>query len=205
MEFRPPVTLDARYVQLVPLTHGHARALAHAGTDPEIWRWMRYGYLGNLETMAGTIDKMLAWQAEGTDLAFAILLKPSLTPVGMTRYLGIDRDNQVVEVGGTWLARSLWRTPVNTDGKRAMLSNAFDREGCERVQLKTDVRNVRSQRAIERLGAVREGILRHHIRLQDGTYRDSVIYGILRSEWPNVRQRLDDALRRPWNPPTVVA
>lgn len=204
MEFRPPVTLDARYVQLVPLVPAHARPLALVGTDPEIWRWMRYGYLGNPEAMSTVIEELLGLQAKGTDLAFTILLKPSLAPVGMTRYLGIDRENQVVEVGGTWLAPTLWRTPVNTDSKRAMLSNAFDHEGCERVQLKTDVRNIRSQRAIERLGAVREGILRHHIRLRDGTYRDSVIYGIVRSEWPEVRRRLDEALQQPWTPPAAI-
>lgn len=201
MEFRPPVTLEGRYIRLVPLLDTHVEPLAEAGRDPEIWRWLRDGDRSSAEPMRQLIDMLLARQSAGTDLAFTIQLRPDDQPVGMTRYVEIDRPNRNVEVGGTWISSSLWRTPVNSESKLLMLRNAFDAEGCERVQLQTDVRNLRSRRAIERLGAQREGVLRQHIVRHDGTLRDSVVYSILRPEWPEVRQRLETALGRPWNRP----
>jgi N-acetyltransferase len=203
MEFRTPITLEGRYIRLVPLLRSHAEPLVRAGKDPDIWRWMRYGYCGTEDAMDRMIDLLLERQSAGVDLSFTVLLRPGDRPVGMTRYLDIDRPNRNVEVGGTWYSSELWRTPVNSESKLLMLGNAFDAEGCERVQLKTDLRNVRSQRAIERLGAVREGVLRHHIVLPDGALRDSVVYSILRSEWPQTRRRLDKALAPPWIPPSV--
>jgi N-acetyltransferase len=201
MEFRTPLTMNGRYIRLVPLVISHVEPLATAGSDPEIWRWMQYGYRGTLEGMGSLIVLLLDRQSAGTDLAFTVVLRPDDRPVGMTRYLGIDRANRNVEVGGTWLSSELWQTPVNTESKLLMLSNAFDREGCERVQIKTDVRNVRSQRAIERLGAHREGVLRRHMICADGTFRDSAVYSILRSEWSGVRRRVEKALERPWTRP----
>ena len=201
MDFRPPLTLEGRYLRLVPLVQGHVDGLVRAGKDPEIWRWMQYGYSGTPEGMQRLVELLLTRQSAGTDLAFTILLKPDDTPIGMTRYLGIDRANRNVEVGGTWLDSSLWRTPLNSDSKLRMLSNAFDTEGCARVQIKTDVRNIRSQRAIERLGAQREGLLRQHMVRFDGTFRDSVVYSILRAEWPETRQRLKKAVEGDWTPP----
>jgi N-acetyltransferase len=203
MEFHPPVTMEGRYIRLVPMLRGHIEPLATAGKDPEIWQWLVVGYGGNADAMSRIVELLLARQSEGTDLCFTVLLKPDDRPVGMTRYLNIDRPNRNVEVGGTWYARELWRTPVNTDSKLLMLTNAFEAEGCERVQLKTDVRNIRSQRAIERLGAQREGVLRQHMLRPDGTFRDSVMYSILRStEWPGVRERLESTLAQPWIRPS---
>jgi RimJ/RimL family protein N-acetyltransferase len=103
-----------------------------------------------------------------------------------------------VEIGGTWTDPTLWRTPFNTESKRLMLGYAFDTEHVHRVQLKTDLRNLRSQRAIERLGALREGVLREHLLVFGGVRRSSVYYSILEAEWPAVRDRLDAALARPW-------
>lgn len=204
MDFRTPFEMDGRYIRLVPLTRNHVEPLVRAGKDPEIWQWMLYGYSGTPDAMGRLVDLLLSRQSAGTDLAFTILLRPQDRPVGMTRYLSIDRLNRNVEVGGTWLSSDLWQSPLNSDSKLLMLTHAFDAEGCERVQIKTDVRNVRSQRAIERLGARREGVLRQHMIRSDGTFRDSAVYGILRSEWPEVRKRLEQTLRRPWVRPAGV-
>jgi N-acetyltransferase len=201
MEFRPPVTMEGRYIRLVPLTRDHVVPLAQIGQDPAIWQWIFPGFCGTEELMGEHVDHLLGGQAAGTDLPFTTVLRPDDRPVGMTRYLGIDRPNRNVEVGGTWLPSILWRTAVNSDSKLLMLGHAFEVEGCERVQIKTDVRNLQSQRAIERLGAQREGVLRQHMLRRDGTFRDSVVYSILRTEWPSVRRRLEQALERPWERP----
>ena len=114
----------------------------------------------------------------------------------MTRFMDIQPENRSVEIGGTWISPQYQRTVVNTEAKFLMLRHAFEVLDCVRVQIKTDLRNTRSQRAIERLGAVREGVLREHMMLPDGTLRSSVYYSILAAEWPAVRQRLLDLLER---------
>ncbi|EQD45974.1 GCN5-related N-acetyltransferase [mine drainage metagenome] len=108
----------------------------------------------------------------------------------MTRFMEIDRENRSVEIGGTWLSRPLWGTGINPEAKFLMLRYAFETEAVIRVQIKSDARNLRSQRAIEALGAVREGVLRHQVILPDGFRRDSVYYSILAEEWPEVKRRL---------------
>jgi N-acetyltransferase len=202
MDFRPPVTLEGRYIRLVPLARDHIEPLARIGTDPQIWQWLPFGYCGTLEGMSRLVDLTLSRQSEGIDLAFTTVLKLDNSPIGMTRFLGIDRANRNVEVGGTWIPPTLWRTPINTESKLLMLTQAFDVERCERVQLKTSTHNVRSQQAIERLGATKEGVLRQHMILPDGTFRDSVVYSVLRSsEWPDVQKHLARALERSWTTP----
>ncbi|MGD0718795.1 MAG: GNAT family protein [Thermoplasmata archaeon] len=200
-EFRTPITLEGRYLELVPLVAGHAPALAEAGRDPEIWTYMRSGPARTEKEMAALVALLLGRQRAGTDLCFTVQRLPSHTPVGMTRYLRIDREDRCVEIGGTWYTPRFWRTPLNTEAKYLMLRHAFDDEGVHRVQLQTDLRNVRSQRAIERLGAVREGTLREDVLLPDGVWRSSVRYSILLREWPAVRRELEEKLARPWNPP----
>jgi N-acetyltransferase len=199
MRFRAPVELVGTRLRLVPLSLEHASALARAGRDPEIWRLLLAGLRTTPERMAAQIAELLTLQAAGSDLPFTILRADNGTPIGMTRFLTIDRPNRTVEVGGTWLDSAYWRTPFNTEMKRLMLSHAFETEHVRRVQLKTDLRNVRSQRAIERIGAVREGILREHLQLPDGFVRSSIMYSVLASEWPTVRARLDELLGRPWS------
>jgi RimJ/RimL family protein N-acetyltransferase len=201
MEFRPPVTLEGTSVRLVPLEPGHLEALVRAGDHPEIWTYVRHGDLRGSEAMSQNLDRILAAQGEGKVLSFVVLAKPGLEPVGMTGFVEIDRENRWVEIGGTWYTPARWRTPVNTECKRLLLGHAFDREGCHRVELKTDERNARSQAAIGRLGAVREGIRREHIRLPNGHWRTSVYFGIVLSEWPAVRARLDAMLARPYSGP----
>lgn len=153
------------------------------------------------EEMEEVIRRLVTRKVEGTDLPFTVLRRSDSKPVGMTRYLNIDRPNDAVEIGGTWLDRRLWRSPFNTEAKYLLLGHAFDHEHAHRVYLKTDLRNERSQRAIERIGAVREAVLREHILLPDGLYRTSVYFGILAPEWPTVKQGLEQKLARPWTPP----
>ncbi len=198
LEFRPPVTLEGRFIRLIPLEPAHAPELARAGQDPAIWRYLPYGPRTDLDGMGQLIALLLRRQDAGTDLAFATQLRADGALIGMTRFLGIDREDEDVEIGGTWVAPAYSRTPVNTESKRLLLGHAFDVEGVHRVQLKTDLRNDRSQRAIERLGATREGVLREHFRLPSGYQRSSVLYSILVDEWPSVRARLDRYLARPW-------
>lgn len=201
MAFHPPVTLEGKWVRLVPLSLDRLTEIARAGRDPAIWTWVRHGPRTTPERMADLIDHWLKEQAAGTALPFTTLLKPSMVPVGATGFLDIQRENRGVEIGGTWLTPTLQRTPVNTEAKYLLLRHAFETEGCLRVQLKTDERNLRSQKAIERIGARREGVFRRHILLDDGFARSSVYYSILEDEWPLVRARLEAMLERPWEPP----
>lgn len=198
--FHPPVSLAGKHVELVPLRTEHAAALAEIGRDPTIWTYLRAGPATTLAVMSAQIAVLLERQHAGTDLCFTVLRRPSQTPIGMTRYLRIDRESRGVEIGGTWYATAYWRTPVNTEAKYLLLEYAFDVEHVHRVQLQTDSRNARSQAAIERLGAVREGVMREDVLLPDGGWRSSVLYGILESEWPSVRRSLEAKLRRPWSP-----
>ncbi len=197
MEFRPPVTLAGTVVRLVPLSVDHVPALVEAGRAPEIWTHLLAGDQRGPERMRAFVGELLARQAAGTDLAFTVLDARTGEPIGMTRYLDIQRRDRCVEIGGTWYERSRWRTAVNTESKLLLLAHAFDREGCHRVEIRTDILNERSQRAIERLGATREGLLREHRVRADGTFRSSVCYGILAGEWPAVRARLEHALAHP--------
>ncbi len=195
--FRPPVTLRGRYVNLEPLSAADVPGLAQAGRDPDVWRLLRIGPARTEPEMAELVDQFLSAQANGTLLPF-VVREPSGRPVGMFRYFDIDREHRSVEIG-TWLDPVVWRTPVNTEVKYLGLRHAFEAESVHRVQLRTDARNVRSQAAIARLGAVREGEHREHYRLRDGSFRTSIIYSILASEWPMVRRSLEERLARPWN------
>ncbi|MCI4323587.1 MAG: GNAT family N-acetyltransferase [Thermoplasmata archaeon] len=201
VQFRTPVELQGRYVWLLPLSLEHVDGLRAASDDPTIWEFTRAGDLREPEAMRRWVENLLAQQRDGLTLAFVQVESASCTPLGMTRFLTIDREESHVEIGGTWLGRRWWNTPVNTESKLLLLRYAFDVEACHRVEFKTDLRNLRSQRAIERLGAVREGITREHILLPKGLWRTSVRYGIVASEWPAVRARLDTLLERAWPGP----
>jgi RimJ/RimL family protein N-acetyltransferase len=199
--FRTPLTLSGRHVELVPLAKEHREGLRRAATDPEIGRYLRHGPGRSAEDMDDLIDTLLRAQAAGTDLPFTTRLLPNHQTLGMTRYLRIDRANQWVEIGGTWLDSAYWRTPMNGETKYLLLRHAFEKEAAHRVEFQTDSRNERSQTAIARLGAVREGVLREDVRLANGYFRSSVHYSVLVSEWPSVKSRLDSFLARPWVPP----
>lgn len=191
-----PITLCGRFVRLEPLSEEHILGLAQVGADESIWRYMRYGLVTNPEQMAEWVHIMLERQARGSDLPFAVIHLPDEKVAGATRYLNVNREYRNLEIGGTWYGPEYQRTAVNTESKYLLLKHAFEDLGCLRVQIKTDERNQRSQRAIERLGAAREGILRDHIIMSDGYLRSSVIYSILKREWPGVKTRLEGFLER---------
>lgn len=191
-----PVILTGKLVRLEPLTLAHAPDLSIAGKDPSIWQFMRYGQVDTVEKMQALIQYLLDGQTRGTDLPFAVIDLGSGKAVGMTRYMDIQLENRGLEVGGTWYAVSSQRTGINTECKFLLLRYAFEDLGMIRVQIKTDLRNERSQRAIERIGAVREGVLRDHMILPDGTVRSSVYYSILASEWPDVKQYITRLMER---------
>jgi RimJ/RimL family protein N-acetyltransferase len=159
---------------------------------------MPFGFVNTVEHMEGLISDLLQRQARGTDMPFAIALQgdagASAELIGMTRFMSIERHHRGLEVGGSWLGRDFRRTACNTEAKYLLFKHAFETLGCVRLQLKTDVRNERSQRAIEHIGAMREGILRNNMILQDGYVRSSVYYSIIDSEWPTVRARLEAML-----------
>jgi RimJ/RimL family protein N-acetyltransferase len=192
-----PITLTGRFVRLEPLSEAHIPGLAQAGRDESIWRYMRYGLLISPERMGAWVRYMLDLQAQGGDLPFAVIHLPDQQVAGATRYLTINRHDCNLEIGGTWYGPQYQRTAVNTESKYLLLRHAFESLGCLRVQIKTDQRNTRSRRAIERLGAVQEGILRDHMLMPDGYLRSSVIYSILLGEWPEVKTRLESFLAPP--------
>lgn len=198
--FRPPVVLEGTYVRLVPLERSHAPALLYAARDPEVDRFLARPVGRTVPEVEATIDLLLRDQAVGTALPFATTLRSSSTVVGMTRYLRLDPENDAVEIGGTFLDSRYWRSPLNTDAKLAMLRYAFEDAQVHRVSLQTDLRNERSQAAIARLGAVREGVLREDRQLPRGYHRSSVIFSLLAQEWPTARRKLETALARPWSP-----
>ncbi|HLF03211.1 MAG TPA: GNAT family protein [Anaerolineales bacterium] len=195
MDIRP-VTLTGRYVQLEPLSLSHAPGLWEAGNDPEIWRFMPYGQIDSFAKMGGWVEEMLRRGARDSDLPFAIIHLASGQPAGATRYMTIERHNRSLEIGGSWLGRAFWRTPANTESKYLLLRHAFESLGCVRVQFRTDLRNERSQRAIERLGAVREAVFRKYTIMPDGHQRSSAFYSIIDDEWPSVKARLEAFLRK---------
>jgi RimJ/RimL family protein N-acetyltransferase len=191
-----PLTLVGSFVRLEPLAEAHIPDLAEAGRDESIWKYMRYGQVTNLEKMRCFVLQLLEWQQRGTDLPFTVIHLQAGKAIGMTRYMNIEPHNRNLEIGGTWYAPVFQGSGVNAESKFLLLRHAFESLGCLRVQFRTDVRNLRSQRAIERLGAVREGVLRHHMILPDGTVRSSVIYSILAEEWSTVKIHLESQLCR---------
>jgi N-acetyltransferase len=192
-----PITLEGELVRLEPLSLSHSGGLAQAGNDPALWRYMRYGNLSLPGAMQAWVQDILQRQAAGADLPFAVIHKPSGRIAGATRYLEIQPKDRGLEIGGTWYAPEFQRTGVNTECKYLLLCHAFETLGCIRVQFKTDARNERSIRGIERIGAKREGILRNHMLMPDGHKRDSVYFSIIDNEWPGVRERLEGLLSKP--------
>jgi RimJ/RimL family protein N-acetyltransferase len=191
-----PKHLTGEVVRLEPLSLDHVPGLAAAGRDENIWQYMVYGVVKTEEQMRLWVQHLLEAQAAGTDLPFAVIHLPTGQVAGSTRYMEIRPADRGLEIGGTWYGVAYQRTAVNTECKYLLLKHAFETLGCIRVQLKTDLRNVHSQHAIERLGAVKEGVLRNHMVLPDGTVRHSVYYSIIESEWPAIKARLEAMLER---------
>ncbi|MEV6109395.1 GNAT family protein [Streptomyces sp. NPDC051940] len=183
-----PVVLTGRHVRLEPLTRDHLDDLfAAGGKDEEVWRWQGGPAPQTPEELAEKLESVL-----GDDgyVPFAVIHLASGRAVGWTTYLDIDAEHERLEIGWTWYGRAYWRSAVNSETKLLLLTHAFEDLGMGRVQLKTDHMNLRSQAAIARLGATREGVLRRHRLRPDGTWRDSVYFSLLADEWPAAKERL---------------
>jgi RimJ/RimL family protein N-acetyltransferase len=192
-----PVTLAGRYVRLEPLDLNHVSDLAIAARDNSIWRYMPYASIETEEQMRAFVTMQLSRQADGSELAFAVVLQSNGKAIGNTRFLDIRPEHRSLEIGGTWYGVEHQRTAANTESKYLLLCHAFDQLGCLRVQFKTDLRNERSQRAIQRIGAVREGVLRKHMIMPNGHQRHTVMFSIIDDEWPLVKGQLEGLMVRP--------
>jgi RimJ/RimL family protein N-acetyltransferase len=190
-----PVELRGELVAIEPLAAEHAEGILAAADSDEVFAWLPYPRPEDLRTAQGWIADALADRKAHRRLPFAVRQAESGTVIGSSSYWDFDAANAHVEIGSTWLGSSLWRSGANVETKLLLMRHAFEELGLERVAFRTDIRNERSQRAIERLGAVREGVHRHEMRRRDGSWRDSVHYSILRSEWPATEQRLLSRLR----------
>lgn len=191
-----PITLAGRHVELAPLSREHSDALAAAARDGELWR-LWYTTVPSPEAMEAEIDRRLRLQAAGSMLPFTVLDRPAGQPVGMTTYMDIDAAGPRLEIGSTWYAARVQRTLLNTEAKLLLLTHAFERLGCIAVEFRTHFMNHPSRRAIERLGAKLDGILRHHRRMSDGSLRDTCVYSITAPDWPTVKLHLNWQLEKP--------
>jgi RimJ/RimL family protein N-acetyltransferase len=189
-----PVTLAGTHATLAPLSSDHAHALSEAARDGELWR-LWYTTVPAPEDMAREIDRRLALFSTGSMLPFTVLDSTG-TPVGMTTFMNVDPLNHRVEIGSTWYAARVQRTALNTECKLLLLTHAFEHLQCIAVELRTHILNTQSRRAIERIGAKLDGILRNHVRMPNGTLRDTVVYSIIESEWPTIRAHLRWQLER---------
>jgi len=191
-----PIVLEGKHVRLSPMTLEHVPMLAEIGVNQKIWDFMVYSSMETEKDMMNWVSDILKRAELGTDLPFVVTHLSSGRIAGATRYLNIFPNDRGLEIGGTWYGTDFQRTAVNSECKYLLLKHAFETLGCIRVQLKTDLRNERSQKAIERIGAKREGVLRNHMILPNGYYRHSVYYSIIDSEWPAVKERLEGFLKK---------
>jgi RimJ/RimL family protein N-acetyltransferase len=184
-----PVTLRGQHATLVPLSQDHHDDLVEAVRDGELWN-LWHTMVPRPENVRAEIERRLTLQRSGSMLPFAVL-DPNGKAVGMTTYMDIDATNRRVEIGSTWYRKAVQRTPLNTECKLMLLQHAFEHLQCIAVEFRTHFFNHQSRRAIERLGAKLDGILRNHRRLPDGSLRDTCVYSIIASEWPSVKQHLN--------------
>ncbi|TDG15994.1 N-acetyltransferase [Seongchinamella unica] len=192
MEVRP-VLLEGEQVRLEPLSQDHAQGLYGRGRHEPDWVYMPRACFVDAADVRHWIDEATAQEGR---VPFAIVEKAKGRVAGSTSYLNIRPEHRSLEIGWTWLGQDFQRTAVNTEAKLLLMMHAFEKLGCIRVEFKTDLRNERSQRALERIGAVREGVLRKHMIVQRGYHRDSVYFSVTDEEWPAVKQRLQGAASR---------
>jgi RimJ/RimL family protein N-acetyltransferase len=197
--FTAPLTLKGQHVYLQPLSVSHHDDLVDAVKDGELWNhW--YTVIPTPDGMQAEITRRLDLQIQGSMTPFAVVDPRSGRAVGMTTYMNIDAANRRVEIGSTWYRRNVQRGPLNTEAKRLLLGHAFETLNCIAVEFRTHFFNQQSRRAIERLGAKLDGVLRNHQinthPLAPGALRDTCVYSILASEWPSVKTHLDYQLIR---------
>ncbi len=195
-----PVTLEGRYVRLVPLAREHLPALWEVAREPELWR-LTMAQVRTEDDLRRYVESALAARDAGAALPFATTLAASGRVVGSTRFHAAEPQHRRVEIGWTWVGVPWQRTPVNTEAKLLMLTHAFETLGCLRVELKTDALNEKSRNAMLRMGAKEEGTLRKHQITDTGRVRDSVYFSVVDDEWPEVRRRLQEMLARPYPHP----
>jgi RimJ/RimL family protein N-acetyltransferase len=183
-----PVVLRGRHAILAPLSMDHHDDLVEALSDGELWK-LWYTSVPRPEELRGEIERRMRLQREGTMLPFAVLDAQNRA-VGMTTYMDIDAANRRLEIGSTWYRKSVQRTPLNTECKLLLLQHAFETLECVAVEFRTHFLNHQSRRAIERLGAKLDGVLRNHRVLRNGTVRDTCVYSIIANEWPTVKAHL---------------
>lgn len=188
-----PVRLSGQGVALEPMLVEHAQGLYNRGRSQQDWAYMPRSCFVDIADTRQWIDEAL--QAPD-QLPFVIVETGKQKVVGSTRYLNIRPEHRTLEIGWTWLGQEWQRTTVNTEVKLLLLTHAFERLGCVRVEFKTDARNLRSQRALERIGASREGVMRNHMIVQDNYVRDSVYFSVIDSDWLEVKERLTVLLGR---------
>jgi RimJ/RimL family protein N-acetyltransferase len=195
MAFLEPVTLAGNLVTLEPLRPDHQDELVTAASDGRLWE-LWYTSVPSAQTMAADIAEKLAEQASGTRLPFTVRRSDTGRVVGMTTYLNVEPEVPRLEIGSTWTAASAQRTGINAESKLLLLTHAFEVLGCLAVEFRTHWHNQQSRAAIARLGARQDGVLRNHRRLPDGSLRDTVVFSILDTEWPAVRNGLQHRLAR---------
>lgn len=193
-DWNQPVILTGKHIRLEPLSEAHIPGLTEIGVGQDFWRFMLYGDMKTEADMRKWVLDIMSRGQRGTDLPFAVIHLKSGRVAGATRYLNIMPNDRGLEIGGTWYGLEFQRTAVNTECKYLLMTYAFETLKVIRVQLKADSLNERSQRAIERLGAKKEGILRNHLILPDGRIRHSVFYSVLDTEWPEVKRNLQAML-----------
>jgi RimJ/RimL family protein N-acetyltransferase len=188
MSWPEPVTLRGAHARLEPLSHEHREGLVAAVKDGELWK-LWYTSVPSPEGMAKEIDRRLSLQAAGSMLPFTVFDADGKI-AGMTTYMNVDAANRRVEIGSTWYAKWVQRSALNTQCKWLLLGHAFEQLNCIAVEFRTHFFNYQSRRAIERLGAKQDGILRSHQVAPNGTLRDTVVYSITAAEWPTVKAHL---------------
>ncbi len=189
MRWIEPVTLTGSHVTLELLSKQHHDDLVAAAGDGELWK-LWYTNIPEPAHMTAEIERRLALLESGSMLPFAIIERTTGRAIGMTTYMNIDVENRRVEIGSTWLRKSAQRTALNSECKLLLLSHAFETLGCIAVEFRTSSFNLQSRRAIERLGAKLDGVLRSHALHKNGTLRDTYVYSIVAAEWPAVRAML---------------
>jgi N-acetyltransferase len=188
-----PLVLDGKFVRLEPLSIRHSKDLSVAVADGNL-SVLWYTAVPNPEQVDAEIERRLDLQDKGSMLAFAVVKNDKA--VGMTTYMNIDAKVKRVEIGSTWYAKSVQRTPLNTECKLMMLSHAFESLSCVAVEFRTHFMNFQSRKAIAKLGAKQDGVLRNHTRTANGELRDTVVFSIIASEWPTVKAHLQYRLER---------
>ena len=190
-----PVTLQGRYATLEPLAREHEEGLRRAAADGELWQ-LWYTSVPAPDRTAAYIDAALRMRDDLGAMPFAVRDTAS-DVVGCTRYFNVDAANRRLEIGHTWYAKRAQRTAINTECKLMLLTHAFEKLGCIAVEFRTHWFNHASREAILRLGAKQDGVLRNHQIFPDGSYRDTVVFSIISSEWPAVKTHLHHMLERP--------